>query len=248
MKFFKWTATSVIAVIFGCSVFAQDKKPDISFKETTHQFKDVEEGQLAITNFGFKNTGTAPLTLKNVKASCGCTSPSWPRDSIMPGDSGNIKVAFNSSGYANRTFAKSVTVTTNIQENGQDKMAFLYINGNVIPKQYPLRFSEPSHDFGNLKKGKSVQWTVNLINDGDSAVFIKTVTPSCPCIVVGNTTAPLAPHQSLTLNITFNSKSVEPKDVQDNFKILTNIFDQTTRLITSTGYMITGKVTGKPSN
>jgi hypothetical protein len=238
---------TLVFMFFGLSAISQTnvKQADLSFKETTHQFVDVIEGNLAIFNFGFKNTGNAKLLLKNVKASCGCTSPSWPHDSINPGDSGHIKVAFNSNGYAGRTFSKSVTITTNINEGGQDKMAFLYINGNVIPKQYPIKFSEPSRSLGDIKKGKPIQWNINLVNDGDSVVNIKEIKASNTFITVKPAAMIIAPHQSLTLAIILATKDIEPKDISESVKVITHMDINSTMEITSKGYQITAKILGK---
>ena len=65
--------------------------------------------------FKFKNTGDKPLMITNAKGSCGCTVPQWPREPIAPGQSGEIKVSYDTKRVGN--FAKSVTLTTNVPEN-----------------------------------------------------------------------------------------------------------------------------------
>jgi hypothetical protein len=59
----------------------------------------------------FKNTGTEPLIIKNARGSCGCTVPNWPKEPILPGESGQIEIRY----ATNRTgkIDKRVTVTTN---------------------------------------------------------------------------------------------------------------------------------------
>lgn len=113
----------------------QSKKPDIIFDEKSIDFGSVTDGETAKITFKFYNSGTAPLVLKSVKASCGCTASDWPKQPIMPGQSSTITASFNSNGYAGKNVTKSLTVTTNIkQANGNDKVILLNFKGNVSPK------------------------------------------------------------------------------------------------------------------
>lgn len=61
-------------------------------------FGKIKEGQVLEVSFKFKNTGTKPLVISNVRAQCGCTVPETPKEPIAPGATGVIKAAFNSSG------------------------------------------------------------------------------------------------------------------------------------------------------
>jgi len=66
--------------------------------------------------FKFKNTGTAPVIIAQVAASCGCTTPDYTRDPILPGKEGEIKVSFNSQGQVGNQ-QKIVTVSSNAANN-----------------------------------------------------------------------------------------------------------------------------------
>src|SRR5580698_1591569 len=59
--------------------------PKLLFPEDTYNFGEVSEGPQVTHEFKFTNTGKEPLVLSNVKASCGCTTPSWPKEPILPG-------------------------------------------------------------------------------------------------------------------------------------------------------------------
>lgn len=59
----------------------------------------------------FTNTGTEPLIISGAKGSCGCTVPNWPKDPIMPGESGNIEIRYDTKRVG--AINKTVTVTTN---------------------------------------------------------------------------------------------------------------------------------------
>ncbi len=91
---------------------ANPNQADIQFEETLHDFGNIKEGTLATYEFKFKNTGKEPLILSNVQASCGCTTPTWPKEAIAPGKTAVITATFNSQGRPG-VFNKVVTVTSN---------------------------------------------------------------------------------------------------------------------------------------
>lgn len=89
----------------------QDGTPVASFDKTEHDFGTIKKGSRNETEFKISNTGNTDLVIINASASCGCTVPDYPKTPIKPGDSANIKVAFNASSTGNQS--KTVTLTTN---------------------------------------------------------------------------------------------------------------------------------------
>ena len=91
------------------STTANVSKADVlQVKETTHNFGKIPQGRPATYTFEITNTSNEPLTLENVQASCGCTTPEWSKEPIAPGASANIKVGYNA--YAEGLFNKTVTI------------------------------------------------------------------------------------------------------------------------------------------
>jgi hypothetical protein len=80
------------------------------FMEESFNFGEVAEGDKVVHTFKFKNTGSNPLHVDNVKASCGCTSPDWSKEDVAPGAEGFVTVEFDSKGKRG-VQKKSVTVT-----------------------------------------------------------------------------------------------------------------------------------------
>ncbi len=147
--------------LFSVCAIAQDAV--ITFAETEHDFGKIHEEDGRVTHvFEFKNEGMAPLTLTNVRASCGCTTPDWTKTPIEPGQIGVIKVTYNPQGRPGR-FNKTVTITSNAKE----PTVRIYIKGEVIPKQvkpvdqYPVKMGKLSlkskdAKFGTIKRTESV--------------------------------------------------------------------------------------------
>lgn len=86
--------------------------PTFSFAEETHDFGNINEGDVVEHIFKFTNTGEAPLIISSAKGSCGCTVPEWPKEPIGVGEEGEIKVKFNSRKKPG-TQNKTVTITAN---------------------------------------------------------------------------------------------------------------------------------------
>lgn len=80
--------------------------------------------------FVFTNTGKEPLIISKAKGSCGCTVPNWPKEPIMPGDSGVIKVNYDEKRVG--SFNKSITITSNAQNS--PKIVKVKGKVNAIPK------------------------------------------------------------------------------------------------------------------
>lgn len=101
----------------------------IAFDSEVYDFGTVNEGEIVEKTFKVTNSGKTDLVITNAKSSCGCTIPVWPKAPIKPGETGDIKVRFNTNGKPNRQ-QKSITLTTNT-ESGRE---VLTIKGMVTPK------------------------------------------------------------------------------------------------------------------
>jgi hypothetical protein len=108
--------------LIGSLTFAQNSvKPEpavkvdgpvLTLETSTHDFGNITQGDVVERVFKFKNTGNQPLIITNIQTSCGCTTPVWPRDPVMPGGSGEIKVGFNSAGKMNKQ-TKTLPILSN---------------------------------------------------------------------------------------------------------------------------------------
>lgn len=84
----------------------------LTFEKASYDFGKIKQGESIHYDFKFKNTGKTPLIISNATATCGCTIPEPPKDPILPGSEGLIKVVFNSTGKMG-VQDKVITVTSN---------------------------------------------------------------------------------------------------------------------------------------
>ncbi|WP_442879486.1 DUF1573 domain-containing protein [Chryseobacterium sp.] len=124
--------------MLGAVAFASAQT--ITFDQTTFDYGNIKPGSEGTRFFTVKNTGDKPLVLSNVKPSCGCTTPEWSQDPILPGKSAKIKVGYNTA--INGPFNKMIEVFSNDPANSR---TVIYIKGNVdanTPEPKPLTAEE----------------------------------------------------------------------------------------------------------
>jgi hypothetical protein len=170
--------TVALLLLIGLNAGAQTTA-DMVFETMDHDFGKIkEDAGPANFNFNFRNNGKVPLVISTVNASCGCTTPEWSKEPILPGKSGFIKVSYNP---LNRPggFNKTITVMANIP-NGA---LVLKIAGDVVPKtltvteQYPIdlgkiRMLNNNLSFVRIKNNEKKTDSLKFINTSGSKVTI----------------------------------------------------------------------------
>jgi hypothetical protein len=170
MKYSIRLITAALFLFAGLFASAQTTS-QITFESLEHDFGRIKEDAGPATfNFNFKNTGSVPLVVSSVGTSCGCTTPEWSKDPVLPGKSGFVKVSYDP---VNRpgSFNKTITVVANIP-NGAE---VLKISGEVMPKtmsiaeQYPIdlgkiRMLNNNLSFVRIKNNEKKTDSLKFIN------------------------------------------------------------------------------------
>ncbi len=117
--------------------------PDMTFEITEVDYGTIVQGSDPLRVFIFSNVGDEPLIISKAKGSCGCTVPMYPQDPILPGETAEIEVRYDTNRIG--PFQKTVTLTT----NEASPTHVLKIKGKVNPK--PTEDSVPASQggFGN---------------------------------------------------------------------------------------------------
>lgn len=170
--------TVALLLFLGLNAGAQTSA-EMAFESIEHDFGKIkEDGGPANFNFNFKNTGKVPLVISTVSASCGCTTPEWSKEPVLPGKSGFIKVSYNPLNRPG-SFNKNVSVVANIQSGVQ----VLKISGEVMPKtltvaeQYPIdlgkiRMLNNNLSFVRIKNNEAKTDSLKFINVSGSNLKI----------------------------------------------------------------------------
>ncbi|HAH37279.1 MAG TPA: DUF1573 domain-containing protein [Algoriphagus sp.] len=121
---------TLFAMVFAFQANAQSESGAvITFKEKSVDFGDITQGDKVSHTFELTNTGTTPLIISNVAATCGCTVPSWPKDPIAPGAKAKIEVSFNSAGKMGKQNS-----VVRIYSNASEPIEKVSLISNVLPK------------------------------------------------------------------------------------------------------------------
>ena len=197
MNSLKWIA-SILVCFFFLNASAQEGSK-IKFDETTHQFGKIKKNDPAEHVFTFTNVSEAPVKLSRVKASCGCTTPSWTREEVKPGEKGEIAVKYNTARVG--AFTKTVTVTYDETE----RPIILYIRGSVeggetaienvyVHRQGGLGFQQINQGLGTLDSDKKKILTfkaknlspqpINFTGKTDSEMMMRVI-PSSNTVLPG---------------------------------------------------------------
>ncbi len=193
MKHLPFYIIAIALLIFGANYSAQAQEVvsqakqsetqgsmSVKFEEQSWNFGDVEENGGAVTHvFHFINTSKRPVVVLDVSASCGCTSPSFSRKPVLPGQKGEIIVAFDPINRPGR-FSKGVVVRLSSNES-----VTLKVEGNVLPREksvdelYPfevgagVRLDSNFHAFSYVGRGEKAQATIVVYNTSDKDATIE---------------------------------------------------------------------------
>lgn len=156
------------------------------------------------------NTGTSPVSIRDVRPSCGCTGAEYSVDPIMPGDTTIVSFSYNPVGRPGN-FNKSVKVYTD-----DDQRFLIRLKGRVLgtpqtlSRNYPiecgrLRLSENVLNLNDIKEGHGRHAFIRIVNQSmDTVAPIWVNTDKALSIEV--TPKSLAPGEIATLGVYFNSR------------------------------------------
>jgi len=112
------------------SVEMNENAAVVAVEEDTYDFGQANEGDKVKHVFEFTNAGQTPLIISSVQASCGCTTPDYPKQPIKPGERSQIEVVFNTSNQPGMQH-KVITMISNANPN----QTIFHLKGEVKQKQ-----------------------------------------------------------------------------------------------------------------
>lgn len=104
--------------------------PAIEFATVDYNFGQIKRGEKVSYGYKFKNVGKTPLIIANAEATCGCTVPEVPKAPIKPGDEGEIRVVFDSTGKPAGLQDKVITITS----NAAAPVVQVHLKGEILDK------------------------------------------------------------------------------------------------------------------
>ena len=107
-------------------------------------------------------------------------------------------------------FAAAAMVFTSCKENAADKVneenVAAAAERDAQAGDYPvMTFDEREHDFGTISEGDTVEHTFTFTNTGNAPLVVTNAKGSCGCTVPTWSKEPIAPGESGTMVVKFNS-------------------------------------------
>ncbi len=106
-----------------------ENAPIMKFEKSIHDFGRLRIGDSVSYDFKFTNTGKSPLIITSGTATCGCTTPTWPKKPLQPGEGGQIHVTFKTVGKQPGLQDKMITITANTNPTSN----YMHLIGELIP-------------------------------------------------------------------------------------------------------------------
>jgi len=150
--------------VFSTLLLWGEQAPRVSFKEDSWDFGKVDQGKVLTHEFNFTNEGDAPLQIKRVRTTCGCTAALVSEKKIAPGKSGKIKVTLNTRGFEGQ-LNKFVYVETNDPKQPQ---AQLSVKAKInVPPRPRIDLDRYSMDVGLVLDNEEIQARTKIRNKGE---------------------------------------------------------------------------------
>lgn len=170
-------------------LFSENKEPYIQLEEKQYDFGMIEEGPEYTHCFIIKNVSADTLKLSgsNVRSGCGCVLARLNKLIFAPGDTGHIRVTFNSMGRVGVFFKQ-------IHMNYKEQNTVVYIKGVVFAKDTATyttaqltksaigKLDINAYDFGEMEKGRSDSIRIKIYNTGKDTLQILNAIAGCGCI------------------------------------------------------------------
>jgi len=146
------------------SITAAAEAPQIKLGQALHDFGKVEEGTVVESSFSLSNTGNAQLDIQRTVPSCGCVVADLTKTSLLPGESTEFKVRFDTTGFFGHK-TKTVRLYTNDRE---EPSSLFTIKGEILRA---VEVTPSRVIFGDILSGAPVEKTFRLTKRKGSISF-----------------------------------------------------------------------------
>jgi uncharacterized cupredoxin-like copper-binding protein len=158
-----WMSAFALLTNF-CFAAAAFAAPELTVVEGNYNFGTIAQGKKVPHNFIIRNSGDAPLQIKEVNVSCGCTAAKPSSSVVAPGKTAEIQVIFDSTSFTGKV-QKSVSLVTNA---GRSPNYTFNMEGTIVE---PLQVAPRQLSLGALKPGTAKQVNVNVTNPREGSSF-----------------------------------------------------------------------------
>lgn len=159
-------AKNILALVKKKLASTPNLSTEIKFEKPDFYMGSIEEKEVT-HNFGFTNTGNAPLTITNVKVESRLVKAQWPKNAIKPGEQGVIAVTYNATGQSGE-FDQYVSVESNAKESP----FYLHLRG-IVGSYLKSRLTEQFVQIMRAFPGNFESLKDGISNNASTSYFSK---------------------------------------------------------------------------
>jgi len=163
-------AIAASAVLLASAALAQAPKPRAVFKETSHDFGKVKQGDVVSYEFVFKNEGAAPLIVEKVETTCGCTAALVSEKKVGPGKEGKIKTTFDTRGYSGR-LSRYIYLVSN--DGGDPRRELTLVADIEVPPSARIDVDKYNVDMGLVLEGETPAARIVIKSAGERELKVE---------------------------------------------------------------------------
>jgi hypothetical protein len=208
----------MILFVLGDIILSQ---PKLSLSKTEMDLGVIYKGLKKEGKIVLKNIGTDTLRIYSVRPFCGCTAVKNPKDMLLPNESDEMAIEFNSANYYGKV-EKYINIRTN-DPTAQDITVKLIAE---IKQELKSTSNLYSVLFGEIQSGKNATKNISLVNISDHKIRIKSSRVSTPIISLKMNKNLLRPNDTLKIDVTVKPDTVLNLYRYENFTIETDSKNQ----------------------
>lgn len=239
-----WVMTAICAVmIFG--TFSNESKAaqwaDSLFTEKAHDFGTVPRGGKVRHQFVMVNRLKEPVTIVNVRASCGCTTGQALVSQVAPGQQGVVEAQMDTRNFVGH---KATTLfVTMMTASGREGEARLGVSSMILSD---VVLNPGAIDFGTVSRGQSPTQVLTMERVGNPSWKVERMVSTCRVISAKLTeTARTGTNVSYTLNVTLKPDT-SAGVIRDEIRLISND-PETASIPILINAVVRGDLVAKPS-
>jgi hypothetical protein len=190
-------------------------QPKLSLDKSEVDLGSIYSGVKKTGKIILKNIGNDTLRIISVQPTCGCTTVKQPKGFLLPGQSDDVELEFNSTGYHGNV-EKQVNINTN---DPTSQFITVKLLADVKEILQPISGSNMLW-MNNVMMGKSITQIVAVKNVSGSPIAIQGDSVSSATISIKMDKTNLQPNDTLNIQVTIVPN--KPGYSNEHFYIITN--------------------------
>jgi hypothetical protein len=150
---------------------------DALFAERAHDFGTVPRGAKVRHNFVLKNETAEPVSILNVRASCGCTTGRPSRSLVEPGASATVEAEMDTRNFVGK---KATTLhVALVSAGGREAEVKLSVSSTILSD---IVLNPGTIDFGSVSRGQTPTQTLTVERVGMPGWKVERIVSACKAI------------------------------------------------------------------